>query len=505
MLDSALQKGLDFFVMTDHAHRNPTPIEGVTGAQAMDAIAVANDLDMHITVGAEISSMLHTTGWPLTENIWTNDRELAVQEIHAQGGIAVLCHPGVAPNYAEGLLTMESYGYDAIEIVNSNYFRGEGEFGYKWNWLGANDHHAASEVGKVGTAAFVLNPSGPNGQVSDSDLVDAVLSKRIVILDTVNSMVYGQKIWVERYLELLSEAEAAVTAAQVAVEAVKDAGNGVNLSELYIDSAEVALQYWNPCRAMKLATNATSGVALGLDFSVSGPDGLDPNEEFDLTVEFTNNHTYPVSFDARFYIALSVSAGSAVYEIAAPAEGTRSTLLDMQAAPHGVAIYYLYISNFNTSEYLMPVIYRERNVIDNVTYTVNENEAVYDVDFSFYVGRAESAFLRYVTLYYDDGSGETSIAMVKGWNTYDITLESFVPGTVITFHLVVETKYYDIFELTEQVVTIPGGEPTTTETPTTSPTGGNGTPLDPMLLVAIGGIGVVVVVVLVFVLKRKGT
>ncbi|TFH01162.1 MAG: hypothetical protein E4H14_18870, partial [Candidatus Thorarchaeota archaeon] len=117
MLDSGLLRGMDFMVMTDHAHKNPTPIEGVTGGQAMKAIAEAYNLDIHIVVGTELSSIAHTTGFPLTENIWTDDQQEGVDEIHAQGGMATFSHPGISPNYGEVMDAFESYGFDAVEVI----------------------------------------------------------------------------------------------------------------------------------------------------------------------------------------------------------------------------------------------------------------------------------------------------------------------------------------------------------------------------------------------------
>ena len=110
------------------------------------------------------------------------------------------------------------------------------------------------------------------------------------------------------------------------------------------------------------------------------------------------------------------------------------------------------------------------------------------LDITFYSGRTSSSFYGAVTLYYDNGSGETSIEMVKEWHTYIISLESLTPGSNITFHLRVDTIYGDTFDLSEQVVTLPGG---------------GGIPIDPMILVVVGGIGVVVV--LVIVIKKRGT
>jgi hypothetical protein len=501
MIDAGLARSMDFMVMTDHSHKNPTPIEGITGGQAMLAIANEYGLDIHITVGAELSSVLHTTGFPLTANIWTDDQQTAVDEIHAQGGIATFAHPGISPNYATVFENFESYGYDAMEVVNSNYFRGEGEEGLLYNFMGANDHHSALYVGSTATAVFVLNPSGPNGTISDSDIVDAVLNRRIVILDTLSSMVYGDEIWVDRYCEILDQAKADVAAAHSTILSLKTSGNEVGLSEQYLDEADTALTYWNPARALNYAANATSAFAVGLNIDITSPSSLNVDEDFDLTVGFANNHTYGVSFNASFYVSTAVSFSSPNYIVDVSAKSTKNTYLDGHSNPYGVAVYYLYVHDFNTSEYLMPIMFRARNVIDNVSYVARESGDQYDIDLSFFVGRESTRLINSVVLFYDDGTGETSAAMIKGWNTYDLTLTSYDPGSSITFHVRVVTTYSDTFNLSEQVVTLPGGETTTTTTTTTS--GGPGQALDPLLLIAIGGGGAVIVLVLVVVVMKK--
>jgi hypothetical protein len=502
MLDSGLDRAMDFMVMTDHSHKSPTPIEGVTGGQAMDAIASQYGLDIHITVGAELSSVLHTTGFPLTENIWTDDQQTAVDEIHAQGGIATFCHPAISPNYATVFEDFASYGFDAIEVVNSNIFRGEGEEGFLYNFMGANDGHSALKVGNTATAVFVLNPTGPGGTISDSDIVNAVLNRRIVILDTLSSMVYGDEIWVNRYLEILDEAKAAVSAAQIAVQSSKDAGNEVGLSEYYMDQANNALAHWNPTRAMNLAANATSSSAIGLDINIQAPSSLSPDSNFDLTVQFSNNHTYPVSFNASFYVQDAVSFGSSSYIVDAPAKNVKNNLLDGHTDTFGIAAYYIYVHDFNTSDYLMPFMFRARNVIDNVSYTIREDGGKYDIDVSFFIGRSYMRLASSIVLIYDDGSGETSVEMTKGWNTYDVTLGTYDPGTSISFHVRVITTYSETFHLSELSLTLPGGVTTTTTTTTTT---GTSQPLDPMILLALGGGGAVVILALiVVVLKRRG-
>lgn len=504
MLDSGLARAMDFMVMTDHSHTSPNPIEGVTSGHYMRAIANEYDLDIHITVGAELSSIMHTTGFPLTENIWTTDQQTGIDQIHAQGGIATFCHPGMSPNYATGVENFESFGFDAIEVVNSNFFRGEGELGFLCNFMGGNDHHGASFVGSTATAVFVLNPSGPDGAISDSDIVDAVLNRRIVILDTLSSMVYGEEIWVDRYLEILDEAKASVAAAHSTIQSLKDSGNDVGLSERFTDEADIALSHWNPGRALNLAANATSASAIGLNIDITAPSSLGVDTDFDLTVGFANNHTYAVTFNASFYVSTSVSFGYQNYIVDAPARSTKNMLLHGHSDPFGVAIYYLYIHDFNTSEYLMPIVFRARNVIDNVSFTIRENGEQYEIDFSFYAGRESTRLIYSVILFYDDGSGETSVAMSKAWNTYDVSLTSYEPGTIITFHVRVITTYGDTFYLSEQVLTLPGGETTTTTTTTiTTSTTGMLQPLDPMVFLAIGGVGAALILIVVLVVMKR--
>jgi len=167
-----------------------------------------------------------------------------------------------------------------------------------------------------------------------------------------------------------------------------------------------------------------------------------------------------------------------------------STILDGHSNSNGVARYYLYMTNFSTSEYLMPMMFRARNLIENVSYTVEQNEGLYDVNFVLWIGRNSAAFVSSVNLVYDDGSGETSLAMVQEWNTYEIPLESLAPGANITFYIRVVTIYGDTFDTSEQFAATPGG---------------GGLPIDPVLLAVIGGIGAVAIVVVVIVMKKRGT
>ncbi|MFW9907766.1 MAG: hypothetical protein ACFFEF_04265, partial [Candidatus Thorarchaeota archaeon] len=78
-------------------------------------------------------------------------------------------------------------------------------------------------------------------------------------------------------------------------------------------------------------------------------------------------------------------------------------------------------------------------------------------------------------------------------NTYDISLEAISPGTNITFFVSVDTIYGDTFELSQQLINLPSGG-----------ANGPGLTIDPMLLVAIGGIGAVALVLIVIFMKKRG-
>ncbi|MHA2140918.1 MAG: hypothetical protein ACXADC_03820 [Candidatus Thorarchaeota archaeon] len=505
MLDVGLEQGLDFMVMTDHSHVTPIFPEGISGALAMESIALENNLDITIVVGAELSSVHHTSGFPLTDNIWTSDQQTAVDEIHAQGAIAVFNHPNIGPTYADTYERYDEYGFDAIDMDNSNFFYGLGEDGFFRQFMGANDHHSMHDIGWVLNAVFVQNPTGSDGRISDADLVDAVMNRRNVVLDTINNFVYGEETWVNRVLEIWDDAETTLTSATATVQALKDAGNDVGLSEIYLENAQTAMDHWNPARALRLANNATSSLALGLDLTVNAPAVLAPGTDLDITIQLTNNHTFAVEVNASMYISQAASVTPSYTIISTPAEDTISSSLTATADNFGLALLYVNLHSFNTPEYLMPVIARNTGMVNNVSHTVREVDAEYEVDVSFFIGRDYMVQLSSVVLYYDDGSGETSTAMFTGWNTKDQTLGPFDPGSTITYHVVVTTTRGIVIDLGVNTIELPGGTTTTTTTTTTATT----TPPTPpppidttLLLMIAGGIAVVVVVLVIFTRRR---
>ena len=509
MLDVGLERGMDFMVMTDHSHHTPIYPEGISGAVVMDEIARANNLDISIMIGAELSSVDHTTGFPLTDNIWTTDQQEAVDEIHAQGAFATFCHPTISPSYGITYEKFDEYGFDAIEVDNSNIFEGLGEDGFTRLFMGANDGHSMYLVGDMLTAAFVPNPSGPDGRITAEDLIDAIRNRRNVIIDFVNKFVYGEETWVDRVLDIYSDAEATLASAKADVQALKDAGNEVGLSEIYLENAQMAFDRWNPARTLRLANNATSTLALGLDVSVDAPDILPSNADVDVNIHLTNNHTFSVSLNASMYIsqAASVSPGYAI--ITAAAEDSAIGTLTANTKYYGLGLLYINLHSFNTADYLMSVIARSTGMINNVSHTVREADTQYEVDVSFFVGRDYMVQLSEVTLYYDDGSGEASTSMLTGWNTLDQTLGPFDPGETITYHIAITTTRGISIDLGIHTVELPGGATSSTTTSTTTTTTEPSTPppppppIDPTMLLMVAGGAIVVIVILVIFSKRR--
>jgi len=505
MLDKALRLGFDYFVMSDHSHSTPVSVGGITGAIAVKSIVDSNTLDLQVIIAAELSTVKHTLGFPLTANIFTADQQEGVDEIHAQGGIAGLCHPTIGFDYAPVYENRDAYGYDAIEVNNRGFFFGGGEDGFFDNFYGAADTHSAGEDG-IENAIFVLNPSGPNGRVGDADIVDAILNKRVVILDPYNNMIYGQEIWVERYLELRSEAEAEIQSGLDQVETLSDAGEDVGLSSMYLEDAINAIEHFNPGRALRMAQNATSEVVLGLDLTLSEPDYLDPNTEYQAVITLKNNHTYPVEIDTSVFIRTGVSFALPDYTIAAAGESTTVSNREITSDNYGLVVYALNLYSFNTTKFVNPILIQMRGIVDNVTSAITEETEGYEVALTYWMGRASGGEIGSAVLHYNNGSGEEEVSMERGWDVFVYSLGPFEPGTELEISIVVTThegQVYTVGEDTLTLGTVVTNTPTTTDNTTTT-TGGEPTPFDlTTLLMIVGGVGIGIVILLVVIVKFR--
>lgn len=484
MLDKAIRISYDYFVMSDHSYNTPATVNGITGALAIQEIVEDNYIDLSIIVGAELSSVKHTLGFPLTTNIFTGDQQEAVDEIHAQGGIAGLCHPTIGYDYAPIYEDRDVYGYDAVEVNNRGFFFGAGEDGFFDNFYGAADTHSALEDGCM-NAVFVQNPSGPNGRVTDSDVVDAILNKRVVVIDPYNDMLYGQEIWVERYLEIRSEAETEIQSGLTLVQNLSDAGEDVGLSIFYLENAASALAIGNPGKALRMAQNATSDIVLGLDLTVTSLVYLDPNTDYEASMSLKNNHTYGVAIDTHVFVREGVSFTSPGYTIEVAGESTISSIRNFRSNEYGLMIYAFNLYSFNTTEFINPILIQMRGIVDNVTAFVNEEGGAYEVDITYWMGRSSGGEIYSVNLVYDDGSGEEQVAMERGWDQFIWTLGPFASGTELDLKIIVTTREGQVYTIGEKNITL----------------GTTGAfPLDAttlLMIVGVVGIGLVIVIVVI--------
>ncbi len=497
MVEAGLNKALDFMILTDHSYDKPAPIGGMTGGAAARELVQEYGIDIEQIPGAELSSVKHTTGWPLTKNIFTLDQQEAVDGIHAQGAFATFCHPTIDPTYAPVYEAFDSYGFDAIEVDNMGFFYGAGEDGLFRRYLGASDGHSAPYVGQMLNAVFVKDPTGPNGHVNASDLMDAAMNKRIVILDRDNNLIYGQRVWVDWFLNLTATANQELEEAQTLVDSLKANGNKVGLSEKYLDDARIALGSWNPARSLRLVHNATSELVLGIDLNIDIPTIAEPDAAIIFDITLANNHSYAISVNTTVYAISSLSIDNVNLPITISAKGEAIGSRNAQVDSEGFVSYWLNIHSFNTTEYLMPVMFRQRAAINNVTYTIKEGTGGVSATVRWMIDSSSRRQISSGWIEYNDGNGTTRAKMEKNFNWYDFVLGPYSSPTNVTFHIEIMDIAGNVFVLPEYTITVSS----------TSTTGTTTTPLAPLELSPViflaAGVGVVVVVAAVIVIKRR--
>ncbi len=433
MLEKGMAIGLDFMVMTDHSYENPITIGGVTGAQTMQAITRTYGLDIQIIVGAELSRGEHTTGFPLTENIITSNQQAMVDGIHAQGGLATLCHPSGSYNYGDVYGAFETMGYDAFEVDNKGYFIGNGEDGFLHPYFGASDGHSVSFVGGVTNAVFVKNPTGPDGTISGEDIKEAVLDKRVVILDRINDLIYGQDVWINRWLDLQEEAEDAVETARNTIDTLMETED-VGIAELYLENAETAIAYWmNPSRAIRLANIATSEIVQSLSIDVSIEDAVKAYTDFDIAIEISNSYSEPISVNTTIYTTSGVSLDQDDQDVSVSSQSSSTISSVGHTASRGFERLWIVFRDFNDSDEITPLLIARGLLIDNISYVISSDFTGLSV--TFVTNRDAVISLSEVTLYYDDGTGLQSIEMEPQYSSYFVNIGPFDPGKNITFYI----------------------------------------------------------------------
>ena len=508
MLWSGVMRGLDFMVMTDHSYETPSPtgLGGITGALHMRSIAEANGIDIEIFVGAELSRGHHSMAFPLYENIYTDTQTGMVTGAHAQGAIISFCHPTISEGYMTTYELWNTYGYDAIEVINSGFYHGLLDEGYTKPFYGASDGHSFEYVGKVVNIVFVNETTGPDGRLADMDVANAILEKRVVIFDKASNIVYGQQVWVDMYLDLMDQAETEIENAASIIDT--DNGNKTSLAELYLEDAQVAYGYHNPQRAIELAQNATAAEAQDIAIEVVSPE--DPfvydetTEKLILNITSDNSDTIQFNFSRYFSRALSSTYNSTIAVV--PDNGYLLLETNFTTGLQGYYVMVFNLLDFNTTSNLRPTIFGVGGIINVGThssaFTTEVGYTGTNVTIAYPVARGDARYLKSAIGFYDDGSGwQNKTARIRTV-TLEGTVGPYPKNTVITLYFVV----YDIFGgkfVSPQVQYTVTTDPL--EPPTTTTNTGTGPPIeiDPVLLAVIGGGVAVVVIIGIIVMKKK--
>ena len=488
MLEVGLQRGLDFMVMSDHSYNYYAARAGITGALAMKDIVETYGLQIRIGVGAELSQVRHTLGFPLTENIFTIDQQYAIDQIHAQGGNAYLCHPTIGFNYAETWMNYDSYGFDGFEVTNRGFFFGSGEAAFYRPFYSASDGHSKHFVGQMLTVIYVENPSGPHGMPSDDEINNAITNRRVVAIDKENTFVLGERTWVDKYIADWDLANTTVLAAREQIDFLKEEGEEIGLSERFIEDAESALDQWCVYRAMKLAINATSDLALGIDFSISHPSIIDPDSGYTVSLTISNHHSFGLSINTTILPQFQTSFAqlTTTGEIAPESESTIEILGHTKR--RGISRFWVNLVSVNVTEYLNPLTVYRHCVIDNVTHVLLEPPRDGYIEVRYFTTSEANSMIDTVVLHYDVGEGIETIEMDKGWDYYSTRIGPFSSGINMTYFVVVKDIYGTMFTLDTKVATLPDG---------------GGVSVDPMLLIAGFGVAAVVLIVAVFMMKKR--
>jgi hypothetical protein len=445
MLAQALYTGLDYFLVADHSYENPAD-NGINGALATRQIQQARGLDCPIFIGAELSSMPHTVGFPLSENIFTNDIQEAVDGIHAQNAIAILAHPTIGFPYAPVWEAFDDYGYDAFEVTCRGYFHCLGESCYFRPFIGSSDGHSVPNLDLVRVVAYVKDPTGPDGTISVHDLVDAVLDYRIVILDKYNGVVLGQGVWVDKFLDEWDDAENIIETARNQIETLESSGASLGLSRIYLEEAERFLEHWNPARAIRAAEDAISEFVVGFDIDVSLTDSgvFEPNDKVSILINLVNNHTYGVNLNVTPFIYTSIiPTVFEPYPHPPPAyqilhispESSTLFMYNATSSNFGYTRGAINFKVFNISNAPAPFIIRIGGIISNISVEVETEGRESFVTIRLLTSRADSRYITSSKIIYEDGSGEQTKPLENYGDSYGIVLGPYTTGTNITYQI----------------------------------------------------------------------
>jgi hypothetical protein len=326
--------------------------------------------------------------------------------------------------------------------------------------MASNDGHSVPNHGIVRNVIFVETPSGPDGTLSAYDIIDAVMDMRVVILDMMNGFVFGQGVWVDRYLQLWDEAEIAIENARTQIEQLEDEGTNVGLSRLYLSDAENSLAWWNPSRALRAVADAVSETVLGLDLTLVAPSlgVVDPNSNVNVTINLVNRLDVEVQFNVTQF-------------------GFTSLIFDE-----------FNLKDFNTPVKPHPVTLTVGGLVSNVTLnTISEDEG-YFIRIRLRRNNLDARMIKSAIIQYDNGTGEDMIPLENYGDSYGVLFGPFTTNiATITYMINVTDILGNVFSI-EGVIN-------------------EGAPMPPIgdiwLSILIGGGLVAVLVVALVIAKRR--
>ncbi|MHA1577956.1 MAG: hypothetical protein ACTSU3_11405, partial [Candidatus Thorarchaeota archaeon] len=486
MTTRALEVALDFLVLADHSY-NLAANNGIVGATAAHAYQQMFGLSTQFYIGAELSSQPHTVGFPLTENIFVADTQEAVDAIHDQGAIAIFAHPGLSPGYPPVWERYEEYGYDAFEAINTGYFQGGGETAIFRNFIAASDGHRASLLGLFRNVFFVKNPTGPDGTISVADVMDAILNRRVVAQCKWNGMIFGDDIWVDRYLEIVDEAEAAIESAESQISSLESGGDNVTLARMYLTEAENAMEWWNPGLAIRAAADAISEEILGIDI-VLVTENLgtpDPESGASFSLRLINDHDYAVEINVTPFIKTAISFTESSQILAAGPHSSSITEFDGTTSVKGYLHVRLNIRDLNTTHVPIPITLSLGGLIGNVSTTIEQVANGLNATIKLVINRGDTRYIQSASIEYDDGTSVDTTSLLRASDGYSIVLGPYPSGVNVTYEITVQDVYGNTF-LLDGLVVIEGA----------------GIAIDPVILMIVGG-GIAALVVVVVIIKTK--
>lgn len=181
----AKQRALHGIAVTDHG-----TIRGGLEVQAMN-----QEPDFLVIVGAEIYTELgDILGLFLTSEIKSHYSLDVIEEIHQQGGLAILPHPyeGHDP------YNFENLNVDGIEVYNARCTRAQNAAAlllaqhHQVAAIGGSDAHFPQEIGRA-TTWFNLSPSQLH-QISPKDLLNHIVPGPTPITYTPEYVQYSSQV-----------------------------------------------------------------------------------------------------------------------------------------------------------------------------------------------------------------------------------------------------------------------------------------------------------------------